>query len=163
MAQRAFDLSSSPSHLLHRCQQFAADLHAREMGRSGLTARQVTVLAAVEQHDGASQTDLVALTGIDRSTLADMIQRLLARDLLMRKRAENDQRANTVHLSAKGAKALKTALGAVARAEARVLEALPAPKRPEFVRLLATIASAAAEDEADANGRVRKGKTRRRK
>lgn len=142
MAQRNFDPASSPSHLLHRARQIAFDLHAAEVGVSGLTPRQFAVLAAVERHDGASQTGLVAQTGIDRSTLADMIARLIAKDLLARKRTENDHRANAVHLTAKGIKALRAAMTAVARAEARVLDPLPAAKRPEFLRLLAAIAGA---------------------
>jgi len=46
--------------------------HARP-ARAILPNNNFTVLAAVEQNEGMSQTDLVAITGIDRSTLAEMI------------------------------------------------------------------------------------------
>jgi DNA-binding MarR family transcriptional regulator len=69
-ADNGFDLSQSPSHLLRRCVQYANELFSNEAGVSDLTKQQFTVLAAVEQNEGISQTDLVAITGIDRSTLA---------------------------------------------------------------------------------------------
>lgn len=81
-----FDLSQSPSHLLRRCVQYANDLFSRESPASDLTKQQFTVLAAVEQNEGISQTDLVALTGIDRSTLAEMIRRMIDKGLLDRER-----------------------------------------------------------------------------
>src|SRR5215470_10270237 len=81
-----FNLAQSPGHLLRRAQQYAFDIYAREVGVDGLTPRQFAVLVTVDQNEGLSQTDLVRLTGIDRSTLADMISRLLKRDLLARKR-----------------------------------------------------------------------------
>src|SRR5262249_36867199 len=98
-------LAQSPGHLLRRAQQYAFDLYAKEVGPEELTPRQFTVLLTVDQNEGLSQTDLVRLTGIDRSTLADMISRLLKRDLLARKRTENDARANAVRITPAGRKA----------------------------------------------------------
>ena len=66
-------LEQSPSHLLHRALQLALDLYAVETGPGAVTQRQYAVLAAVAEHEGLTQTDLVRATGIDRSTLADMI------------------------------------------------------------------------------------------
>lgn len=52
-----FDLSQSPSHLLRRCVQYANDLFAHEPTASDITKQQYTVLVAVEQNEGVSQTD----------------------------------------------------------------------------------------------------------
>src|SRR3974377_386167 len=101
-----FALAQSPAHLLRRAQQYAFDLYAKEVGSEELTPRQFTVLSAVDQNEGLSQTDLVRLTGIDRSTLADMISRLLKRELLARKRTEDDQRANSVRITPAGRRLL---------------------------------------------------------
>jgi DNA-binding MarR family transcriptional regulator len=143
MAAKAFELSSSPGHLLRRAQQYAADLYAKEVGPDGLTPRQFAVLYTVEAREGLTQTDLVRETGIDRSTLADMIGRMLRKDYLARKRTELDQRANSVKITAAGRKALKAALPAVARAEARILDVIPASKRGDFLKALNQIADAA--------------------
>ena len=102
-----FDLSEAPSHLIRRCQQFYGDLYAREAGGKELTKQQFTLLCALEQNDGASQTALVEITGIDRSTLAEMVRRMLEKGLLSRERTEEDQRANAVAISPSGRKALR--------------------------------------------------------
>lgn len=138
-----YSLAQSPSHLLRRAQQYAFDIYSQETGGEELTPRQFAVLVTVEQNEGLSQTDLVRLTGIDRSTLADMIARLLKRDLLARKRTESDQRANAVKITAAGRKALRSVQAAVGRAETRILEVLPASKRGDFVKALTAFAAAA--------------------
>ena len=89
-ADGGFDLSQAPSHLLRRCVQYANDLFSQEPGASDLTKQQYTVLAAVEQNEGMSQTDLVNITGIDRSTLAEMIRRMIEKGLA-RSRAHRDR------------------------------------------------------------------------
>ena len=73
--QGTFDLTISVSHLLHRAQQLAANESAAALREAGITLRQFNVLAAASQEDGPSQSRLVELTGIDRSTLADMLNR----------------------------------------------------------------------------------------
>ena len=95
--------------------------------RSELTKQQFTLLCALEQNDGASQTALVEITGIDRSTLAEMVRRMLEKGLLSRERTEEDQRANAVAISPSGRKALRGARNAADRAERALLEALPCP------------------------------------
>lgn len=136
-----FDLSQSPSHLLRRCVQYANDLFSRESTSSDLTKQQFTVLAAVEQNEGISQTDLVGLTGIDRSTLAEMIRRMIDKGLLDRERTESDQRANSVRIAASGKKALRSARSANERVEKTLLASLSAGDRGKFLKMLSTVAS----------------------
>ncbi len=139
----AFDLAQAPSHLIRRCQQYFGDLYALEAGARELTPQQFTVLAALEHNEGVSQTALVEMTGIDRSTLAEMARRMVEKGLLSRERTEQDQRANAVAISPAGRKALRSARLAAERAERALLEALPASERPKFVKALAQIAAAA--------------------
>jgi DNA-binding MarR family transcriptional regulator len=154
-ADGGFDLSQAPSHLLRRCVQYANDLFSREPGASDLTKQQFTVLAAVEHHEGISQTDLVNLTGIDRSTLAEMIRRMIEKGLLDRERTEADQRANAVHLATLGRKALRSARQASERVERTLLSAIPAGDRGKLVKMLAAVVQQAEAQEAgeDAGGR----------
>jgi DNA-binding MarR family transcriptional regulator len=149
----AFSLADAPGHLLRRAQQYAVDVYAKEVGADGLTPRQFAVLLTVEQNEGLSQTDLVRLTGIDRSTLADMIGRLIKRDLLARRRTDSDQRANAVRITPAGRRALKASLPSVRRAEAHVLDPLQAGRRREFMHALATLADAADALVEKADGR----------
>ena len=157
-----FDLSESPSHLIKRCAQYFGDLYAHEAGTSDLTKQQFTVLAALEHNEGVSQTALVDITGIDRSTLAEMVRHMLDKGLVSRERTEEDQRANAVAISPPGRKALRSARTASERAEKALLEALPLAERPRFVRSLAQIAGAGEEFAANGPSAPR-GKGRRRR
>ena len=102
----------------------------------------------VSQNEGLSQTDLVRLTGIDRSTLADMISRMIKNRLLGRRRTKDDARANSVHLTTKGRAALNKVLPKVAAAEKKILSAVPTKHRAAFLAALAAIAEATSEGEA---------------
>jgi len=161
-ANGSFDLAETPSHLIRRCQQFFGDLYARETGARDLTKQQLTVLAALEHNDGVSQTGLVEMTGIDRSTLAEMVHRMLERGLLSRERTEEDQRANAVAITQSGRKALRSARAAAERAEKALLEALPAAERTRFVKSLAAIASAAEAFATTSTAKPRRKAGRRR-
>ncbi len=80
-------LDRSPSHLLHRALQLALDIYAEETGPEAVTQRQYAVLSAVAAQEGLTQTDLVRATGIDRSTLADLVARMIGKGLLARQRS----------------------------------------------------------------------------
>jgi len=136
-------LSQSVTHLLHRVLQLALDYHAEASGPAGLTQRQFTVLAAAGAADGVSQSDLVRATGIDRSTLADLVARMIAKGLLERERSATDARANTVRVSEAGKLALAEGGKPAARSDARLLDLLPPKKRESFVKTLSTLAAAA--------------------
>lgn len=122
-------LDKSPSHLLHRALQLALDLYAEELGDAGVTQRQYAVLAAVEAYEGLTQTDLVRITGIDRSTLADMAARMITKGLLERQRSASDARANAVSLTLAGREALALVKPRMAAADARLMALLSATKR----------------------------------
>ena len=132
-------LERSPGHLLQRAAQLAADAYAQEAGPHAVTQRQYAVLAAADAMDAPSQSDLVRLTGIDRSTLADMAARMIAKGLLERQRSAADARANVVRLSEAGRAALEAARPHVEAADARVLAALGAGKRDTFLNALSKI------------------------
>ena len=139
-------LDRSPIHLLHRVEQYAGDVFHEEMNQAGLTPRQYAVLLTVSQNEGLSQTSLVDKTGIDRSTLADIIRRMLKKGLLRRKRTKEDARAYAVRLTAKGKEALSSALpaalSAAVKADKRILDALPKKEREEFLLALVNIMEA---------------------
>ena len=115
-------LDRSPSHLLHRALQRALDIYAEEFGAGAITQRQYAVLAAAAEREGAAQADLVRVTGIDRSTLADMAQRMITKGLLERERSSSDARANAVRLTGAGRAALALAQPKMAAADARLLK-----------------------------------------
>jgi DNA-binding MarR family transcriptional regulator len=140
--QAAEHLERSPIHLLHRAGQCAADIFQSEMETGDLTPRQFAVLVAVAQHEGLSQTQLVDRTGIDRSTLADIIRRMLKKGLLQRRRTREDARAYAVKLTDEGWRVLRSTEPKARRVDERILEALPAQQRDRFLDDLNTIVQA---------------------
>ena len=145
-----FALQQSPGHLLRRAQQYADDLYKKEVGATGPTPRQFTVLHTVAMDEGLSQTDLVRRTGIDRSTLADMIARLTKKGYLARQRTKDDARANAVKLTAQGRKIMKAAETKVMKAEEDALSMLPKTQQSSFMKNLRAYAEALDKIEAEA-------------
>ena len=142
-------LDQSPSHLLHRALQRALDIYAEGFGESGVTQRQFAVLAAADEREGATQADLVRITGIDRSTLADMARRMIGKGLLERERSNVDARANAVRLTDAGREVLGDARPKMAAADARLLKLISGHgRRTTFVSLLRDLAKAEAADHA---------------
>jgi MarR family transcriptional regulator, temperature-dependent positive regulator of motility len=132
-------LSQSPIHLLHRASQCAADIFASAIMPGDLTPRQYAVLLTIANEEGLSQTDLVARTGIDRSTLADIVRRMSERNLLQRQRTKEDARAYSVRLTEKGRSALMAAEPVAMRIDQQILAALPANERQVFLQALSRL------------------------
>lgn len=157
-ARRSGTLAESPSHLMHRALQLALDIYAEELGSNGPTQRQFAVMEAVSVKEGLTQTDLVKATGIDRSTLADLVARMTTKGLLTRERSTLDARAKAVRLSAEGQALLDSARPKVEAADRRIMALLPKGKRDGFLDLLSELASAAdaAPDQAKAEAKALK-------
>lgn len=151
-------LDQSPSHLMHRALQLALDIYGEATGPDGLTQRQFAVLEAVSRQPGLTQSELVKATGIDRSTLADLVARMTSKDLLKRERSPIDARAMTVDLSEAGHQALIEARPKVAMVDKRILSLLPKGKRDGFMDLLSGLAAAAdaAPEQAKAEAKAAK-------
>src|SRR5262245_30877384 len=128
-------------HLLHRVSQRADDLFFKEVGDSGVTPRQFAVLFATAQFEEPSQTDICNSTGIDRSTVAEMIKRMLKRGLLQRRRNRRDARAYVVRLTEAGRGALKATEPPAERAGTALLASLSGEQRRNLVEALKAIAT----------------------
>lgn len=130
------------THSLHRASQFADDLFAEAIEDKQLTARQLVVLEIVASEAKLSQTDICAKSGIDRSTMADMVGRLVRKGYLMRRRSRIDTRRYAVQLTEKGRDALERALPHARDVEERVAAALSPKQRQQFVSALQRILEA---------------------
>ena len=157
-ARRAGTLAESPSHLMHRALQLALDIYSEEAGDGGPTQRQFAVMEAVAAKSGLTQTDLVRATGIDRSTLADLVSRMTTKGLLDRERSAVDARAKAVRLSEAGLALLESARPRVEAADKRIMALLPKGKRDGFLELLADLANAADEAPDLAKAEVKAAK-----
>jgi DNA-binding MarR family transcriptional regulator len=135
-------LERSILHLLRRVDQCAAQLYTTESSDRDLTLRQLAILTAISQQEDLSQTDLVSITGIDRSTVAGIVSRLIRKGLLERRRSPSDGRAYCVRLSKRGAKAVAGADRLYTKIEKKLLAGMPASEANQFVSTLKTILTA---------------------
>lgn len=135
-----FTLDSVSGHLIRRCQQRAVDLFTDEVGEDGPNPRQFAVLISVYQNPGMSQTALVEASGIDRSTLTEVLRRMIDRGMISKSRTPEDQRANALYLTDQGTDALMGAFDAAERAQARILDPIPEADRPAAIKMLSVLA-----------------------
>jgi len=147
-------LEKSAYHLVRRAGQYGADIYAVHKKSKDLTPRQFAVLLTVAQNESISQIGLVDKTGIDRSTLADLVKRLVDRGLLQRRRTKEDARANALRISANGRRALNASQTAAAHADAGILAALPTDRRKGFLQDLEMISSALDALEQKSGGKT---------
>lgn len=150
-----YRLGVSTSHLLHRAEQLAADRFAQLVG-DALTLRQFAVLATIADAPGLSQIDLVRSTGIDRSTLADMMNRLEKRGLITRSTSETDARARSVQLTADGAAIFQSSIQHARAADAAILDMLPRTKAKSLQGILTKLTKLADEAAAKAERTARR-------
>jgi DNA-binding MarR family transcriptional regulator len=157
MTKKSTPSEASISHLLHRAVQIAADLHSEQAGPEGLTPRQFAVLAAIAETEGATQSQLVRSTGVDRSTLAELLTRLMTRGLVSRLRSPGDARANQVSLTETGRALLAAAQPLAEAADLALLSRLPEDRRARFQRDLRRLVAGAAAGEKAKGKKKKKG------
>jgi DNA-binding MarR family transcriptional regulator len=149
-------LGDTPGHLLRRCQQRAVEIFMDEVGSMRVTPRQFAILLTLANQTGITQTELVDETGIDRSTVGDMIDRLVRRGLVKRRRSGHDQRANALAITPAGLALVHEARPAVERAQERIMMPLPAAMRQDFVAALRLMAGEAPATTPSARERGRR-------
>lgn len=143
MAQdNATHFQRSILHLLRRVDQCAAQLYTSESSDRDLTLRQLAILTAISEQEDLSQTDLVEKTGIDRSTVAGVVSRLIRKGLLERRRSPIDGRAYCVRLSKRGTKAIAGADRLYSRIEKKLLAGVSQGEANQFAATLKAILTA---------------------
>jgi DNA-binding MarR family transcriptional regulator len=139
---------SSTLELLHRAGMRVDSLFVRNLGGVQLTPRQYAVLRSVAQANGLSQTDIMLATGIDRSSTAELVRRLVSHGALLRRRTKRDARVYAVRLTTKGRELLAQGEPAARAADEILLSLVPASLRPAFLEALKIVAtSRSAEHE----------------
>lgn len=134
-------IDKSLVHLSHRLAQRADEVFTSIAGAGSVTARQLAILSAIDAREGASQSVIVELTGVDRSTMADVIRRLCRRKLVTRRRAKEDMRAYRLSLTNSGREALRSAEAAAMKADEQLLAPLSAQEQDQLIRFMWRLAT----------------------
>jgi DNA-binding MarR family transcriptional regulator len=127
------------THLIHRLSQHADDSFARSVDPIGITPRQLSVLSTVAELESPSQVKLVEKTGIDRSTMADIVRRLVKRGWLSRRRTRIDARAYAISVTTEGQRLLDHVLPIAAASDAALVVDLTTEEQERFTVLLQKI------------------------
>ena len=130
------DIEAQPGHLIRRLQQFAVALFMEETQGLDLTPVQFAALAAAQRQPGMDQRTLATTIGFDTSTTGGVLDRLEARGLLQRSASPDDRRVRLIHATEDGSAVLRQVTPGMLRAQARMLEPLPASERAAFMHTL---------------------------
>jgi len=104
-----------------------------------LTARQYVILVTAAQNDGARQQDIIDTTGIDRSTVSQIMQTMIRKGLLKRRRTKEDARAYAITLTEHGRDILKASEAIATGVDAALIAVLPATRAKTFIDNLRSI------------------------
>ena len=146
---RAFNLLDAPGHLLRRTHQRSFEIFSEVVGED-VTRQQIALLVALAKNPGASQRELVELTGIDKSTMKEMAGRLVAKGWILRERDRSDSRAWSMRITSKGRELLAERLPRVEEAQRRILAPLSDEEKAQFIRFLRILAGVNSQAHSDA-------------
>ena len=135
--------------LLNRVLQISVEAYNSAAGGE-VTHRQFAVLNALAGQEGVTQTQLVRLSGVDRSTLAELLVRLEHKGLVRRQAGPADARVKHVWLEAAGRTVLAEMAPQVRGVDARILALMSPAEQAGFVRLLHAIVAAHGDGEGEA-------------
>jgi len=125
-----------PSYLFHRATQIVTALFDDLLGDKDLTQSQVLVMLSIAENPGTSQKLVSATTGIDRSTLTDVTNRLVRKGFVRRQRSRGDARRYNLTLTKIGEEALAIARPLVQDVDQRIFSMLSEEEAQTLVRLL---------------------------
>src|ERR1700759_31289 len=117
--------------------------------RSEITPRQFGVLIALYQRGPMTPSVLAEHISCDRNTLSEMLKRMAARKLILRKNNVEDRRSIQVQIAAKGEAALLNVIPATVELQNLMLAPLRQEDRAHFLKFLLAIAKAAPSDSSE--------------
>lgn len=138
----AVDLTTHPGHLARRLQQ-AHHLLWTTMVSEETTSPQFAVLNTLVAEPGLDQRTVGERVGLDRSTIAEVVGRLLRRGLLDKVRAPSDGRRSQLRVTDEGARLHRRLTVRTARMNQVLLAPLDPAERELFIDLIRRVADAA--------------------
>jgi DNA-binding MarR family transcriptional regulator len=127
-----------PGHLARRFQQISVAVFLSEVEEAGfdLTPVQYAALAAIRTNPGIDQVTLAGLIAYDRTTIAGVVDRLVQKDLVIRRASSRDRRARELQITDEGKRTLRAITPAVEAAQRLMLRGLSEKEAAELMRLL---------------------------
>jgi DNA-binding MarR family transcriptional regulator len=135
-----------------------------EIGRAfvplGVTPRGYHVLQAAAE-GGRSQSDLVEMVGLDKTTMVSTIDELEAAGLAERRPSEHDRRARIVVVTPRGHEKIAEGRATVNRVQGEVLATLPRREASIFLHALQQLVDQRLTEPMDCELPIRRARQRR--
>jgi DNA-binding MarR family transcriptional regulator len=139
-------LESLTGFLLRCASNIADAAYYKHVGNPEITPRQLAVLLSLRNGGQMTQAALSAVTKMDRSTINEMVPRMIQRDLISKSNSPDDKRAIHLSITSHGLNTLKEILPATILSQEMILASLPKEYRRIFKHCLEMIIEA---NEAD--------------
>lgn len=137
---RDWQLEGGIGFLLRLLDQRYDGLYQSKARQTDITPRQFGVLMALYQLGPLTPSVLADRISCDRNTLSEMLKRMIARKLILKKSNPEDRRSIQVQISAKGEEALLAVVPVAAELQILMLAPLPKRDRAYFLKCLLAIA-----------------------
>jgi DNA-binding MarR family transcriptional regulator len=135
-------LRARPGYLVRRLHQIHSAIFAEECRDYNVTPVQYGLLTALKEHPNSDQVTLGREVGIDRTNVADVLERLAERGLVRRRRSSKDRRSMIANLTARGDNLVQAMNMSMQKAQERLLEPLKPEFRAAFLSMLSTLVEA---------------------
>jgi MarR family transcriptional regulator, lower aerobic nicotinate degradation pathway regulator len=130
------ELYRRPGFLIRRAHQIAVSLFLEETAEFGITTTQYGAMVVLRAMPQLDQINLSRLVGIDRSTTALVVSKLIEARYVICTTDPKDKRRNLLTLSKSGQKLLRSVTQPAQRARERLLSAFEPKEAKIFVDLL---------------------------
>ena len=117
-------LESLTGFLLRCASNIADPAYYKQVGNAEFTPRQFAILLSLRHGGHMTQAALSAVTRMDRSTINEMVPRMIERDLISNSNSPDDKRAIHLSITRHGLKTLKDILPATILSQEMILAAL---------------------------------------
>lgn len=134
-------------HLIRRSQQIHTKMWRQEVSDE-VTSPQLSMLRALERRPDVDQRTLGGLISLDRSSTAEVVERMLARGYVARSRDPADRRRNLLRITPSGKDLLQELSPRAVKLNEMLLGMLAPNDADQLVRLL----SAFVEADVDQDG-----------
>ncbi|MFJ2316527.1 MarR family winged helix-turn-helix transcriptional regulator [Glutamicibacter sp. NPDC087661] len=132
---------NSLSYLTARAGRIGTQELTELMESESLSRHHFTIICALEEFGGISQSDLADRSNVNRGHLVAYLDQLSSRGILEREVDPEDRRRNVITLTPEGRKFAARAMEAASHNEAKVFGALDEPQREQLRALLQLVAT----------------------
>ena len=140
---RSFDFRTTSGHLIRMLRERSVAAFVTVSGSDEVSVQQLKVLVALYQKGRpVFQTELGEASGIDRSTIGEMIHRMVQRGLVRRRIPKDNRRARELTITPAGERVMHQLLPNLIEANELVLAPLDDAQRETFIRLLQKLCAA---------------------